>query len=176
MRKILNILLIATAAIMATSCNNSAKKSAEASASQQASAEASATAQDDAEKWEQSRDAGLAGKVIEAGPDVLIEAVGDLTETGWKNSGKRPAVIDFNATWCGPCKQLKPVLEKLAAQYKGKVDFYSIDVDQSPELASTLGIESIPYVIVAPVGKAPHAIVGFDSADAFSKQVQQYLQ
>ena len=55
----------------------------------------------------------------------------------------RPAVVDFNATWCGPCRQLAPILEELAKEYAGKVDFYSIDVDKNKELAKALEILKI---------------------------------
>ena len=62
-------------------------------------------------------------------------------------SAKQTCVIDFNATWCGPCKQLAPILEELAAEYDGKVYFYSIDIDQNKEIAKGLQIQSIPYLL-----------------------------
>ena len=62
----------------------------------------------------------------------------------WKFEGKRPAIVDFYATWCGPCKALHPVLEELSKEYSGKVDIYQIDVDQEKELAAAFGIRSIP--------------------------------
>jgi hypothetical protein len=59
----------------------------------------------------------------------------------WKFLGERPAVIDFFATWCGPCKALAPVLNELAAdyQYKDRIDFYKVDIDQEQELAAVFG-------------------------------------
>ena len=60
----------------------------------------------------------------------------------WKFEGKRPAIVDFYATWCGPCKALHPVLEELSKEYSGKVDIYQIDVDQEKELAAAFGIRS----------------------------------
>lgn len=62
-------------------------------------------------------------------------------------SAKQTCVIDFNATWCGPCKQLAPILEELAAEYDGQVYFYSIDIDQNKEIAKGLQIQSIPYLL-----------------------------
>lgn len=62
-------------------------------------------------------------------------------------SAKQTCVIDFNATWCGPCKQLAPILEELAAEYEGRVNFYSIDTDKNKELAQVLQIKNIPYLV-----------------------------
>ena len=64
----------------------------------------------------------------------------------WKFLGERPAVIDFFATWCGPCKALAPVLNELAAdyQYKDRIDFYKVDIDQEQELAAVFGVRSVP--------------------------------
>ena len=56
----------------------------------------------------------------------------------WKYEGGKPAIVDFYATWCGPCKAIAPVLEKLAAEYKGKIVVYKIDTDKEPELSLSL--------------------------------------
>ena len=65
----------------------------------------------------------------------------------FKFLGKRPALIDFYAAWCGPCKMLSPVLEELSNEYAGKVDIYKINVDEEEDLASLFAIRSIPTLI-----------------------------
>lgn len=70
----------------------------------------------------------------------------------WSYKGKRPCVIDFYATWCGPCKQLSPRLERLSAEYAGRVDFYKVDVDREGDLAGLFGIHSVPSLLFVPVG------------------------
>ena len=69
----------------------------------------------------------------------------------WKFLGERPALIDFYATWCGPCKMLAPVLDELAEEYEGKIDIYKIDVDAEEELAALFGIRSVPSLLFVPM-------------------------
>lgn len=71
------------------------------------------------------------------------------------------SVIDFNATWCSPCRMLAPVLEKVSEDYAGKVSFYAMDVDDNPAVAQQLGIASIPYVAVFKDGVKVDEQVGF---------------
>ena len=78
----------------------------------------------------------------------------------WKFEGKRPAIVDFYATWCGPCKALHPVLEELSKEYSGKVDIYQIDVDQEKELAAAFGIRSIPTLLLIPMKEEPRITQG----------------
>ena len=63
------------------------------------------------------------------------------------------AVVDFNATWCGPCKMMAPVLEELSGEYEGKVSFYAIDVDENPDLAEKFSVMSIPNLVLLKKGK-----------------------
>ena len=65
----------------------------------------------------------------------------------WKFLGERPALIDFYATWCGPCKMLAPVLDELADEYAGQVDIYKVNVDEEEELAALFGIRSVPSLL-----------------------------
>ncbi len=71
------------------------------------------------------------------------------------------AVVDFNATWCGPCRMLAPVLEELSGEMAGKAEFYAMDVDDNPDVAAQYGISSIPYVAVFKDGKKVDEQVGF---------------
>lgn len=78
----------------------------------------------------------------------------------WKFLGDKPAIIDFYATWCGPCKMLAPVLDEVAADYEGKVDVYKINVEDEQELAALFGIRSVPTLLFVPMEGAPQMAQG----------------
>ena len=78
----------------------------------------------------------------------------------WKFKGDRPAVIDFYADWCGPCKALAPVLEQLSEEYEGKIDVYKIDTEAEQELATAFGIRSIPAILLCPAEGEPQMANG----------------
>ena len=71
-----------------------------------------------------------------------------------------PVLVDFWATWCGPCKALAPTLEKLSESYQGKVKFVKVDVDQNPEKAAQYGVRSIPTLVFFSNGKIKGQLVG----------------
>ena len=81
--------------------------------------------------------------------EQFIARVGDYKSTpgSFKFLGDKPALVDFYAEWCGPCKMLAPVLEELSGEYAGKVDVYKVNVDEEEELAMLFGIRSIPTLI-----------------------------
>ena len=93
----------------------------------------------------------------------------------WKFEGKRPAIDDFYATWCGPCKALHPVLEELSKEYSGKVDIYQIDVDQEKELAAAFGIRSIPTLLLIPMKEEPRITQGALPKDQLKKAIDEFL-
>lgn len=70
---------------------------------------------------------------------------------GFEFLGERPALIDFYADWCGPCKMLAPVLETVSDKYSGRVDVYKVNVDQEEEIASLFNIRSIPTLVFIPM-------------------------
>lgn len=78
----------------------------------------------------------------------------------WNFLGERPAIIDFYATWCGPCKMLAPVLDEIAAEYEGRVDVYKINVEEEEELAALFGIRSVPSILFIPMSGKPQMAQG----------------
>ena len=89
----------------------------------------------------------------------------------WVFAGSRPAIIDFYATWCGPCKMMAPLVESLAGKYAGKIDFYKVDIDQEPELASVFGIRSIPTFLFIPVKGKPSVQMGAMQKEDFEELI-----
>jgi thioredoxin 1 len=74
---------------------------------------------------------------------------------------QRPVVVDFWATWCGPCRMVAPELEKLAAKYEGVVDVVKVDVDANPMISGAFGIQSIPTIAFFKPGEQPRGVLGF---------------
>lgn len=78
----------------------------------------------------------------------------------WKFEGELPAIIDFYADWCGPCKMLAPVLEKLSEEYEGKITIYKVDTEAEQELSAAFGIRSIPSMLFCPINEEPQMAHG----------------
>jgi thioredoxin len=97
------------------------------------------------------------------------------TEQDWKYLGQRPAIIDFYADWCGPCKAVAPILEEVSKDYSGKVDIFKINVDTEPELASMFGVRGIPTLLFIPQTGAPQASSGALPRKAFDEIIEKFL-
>ena len=94
----------------------------------------------------------------------------------WVFAGSRPAVIDFYTTWCGPCKMMSPIVESLAQKYAGKIDFYKVDIDQEPELASVFGIRSIPTFLFIPMKDDPTIQMGAMQKEDFEAIILKVMK
>jgi len=95
--------------------------------------------------------------------------------TEWKFNGNKPAIIDFYADWCGPCKMVAPILEELSKEYDGKIDIYKIDTESEQELASVFGIKSIPSLLFIPKDAQPQMAMGALPKDSFKKAFKDIL-
>ena len=80
----------------------------------------------------------------------FIKKVGDINGKEFKYKGNKPAIVDFYADWCGPCRKLSPILEEIAAEQKGKVYIYKVNTDKDPEIARAFGIRALPTLIFFP--------------------------
>ena len=89
--------------------------------------------------------------------------------------GKLPAVIDFYADWCGPCRRVAPIMEKLATEYDGKLLVYKINIDQEKDLASAFQVKSIPMVLFIPMEGQPMMQVGAMQEAEYKKVVEEHL-
>ena len=116
-------------------------------------------------------------EVVSLNKAEFLKKVSDFEDNpnDWKFEGKRPAIVDFYATWCGPCKALHPVLEELSKEYSGKVDIYQIDVDQEKELAAAFGIRSIPTLLLIPMKEEPRITQGALPKDQLKKAIDEFL-
>lgn len=97
------------------------------------------------------------------------------TDSVWNYRGKKPCVIDFYTTWCGPCKRLAPIMEELSETYKGKVLFYNADTERERELAYVFQISSIPQVLYIPVDGKPILLKGLYPKEEIVKIIEEHL-
>lgn len=91
----------------------------------------------------------------------------------WSYKGELPAIIDFYADWCGPCKALSPILEEIAQDYSGQVKVYKVDTDASPELASLFEVRGIPSLLFVPKTGEPSMAAGFIGKDGLERAIAE---
>ncbi len=93
----------------------------------------------------------------------------------WKFLGQRPALIDFYASWCGPCKMLAPILDELTEEYAGRVDIYKVNVEEEEELSALFGIRSVPSLLFIPMSGKPQLAQGAMTKAALKSAIQNVL-
>lgn len=106
---------------------------------------------------------------------------GDLVQITDENfqseviSSELPVLVDFWAPWCGPCRMLGPVVDKLAVQYQGKLKVGKLNTDESPDIASRYNISAIPTVLLFKDGEIVEQVVGLRSREELSRLIEQYI-
>lgn len=113
--------------------------------------------------------------VVELTSETFKTTICDITDKDASFLGDKPAIVDFTASWCGPCQKLAPILEELAIEYKGKVNIYKVDVDKCKDLAQAFRISSIPAVMFIPKDGTPQMMVGLRSKDAMKQDIEKLL-
>lgn len=113
---------------------------------------------------------------IQLSADGFKEKIFDYSQDDpWNYKGTLPAVVDFYADWCGPCKALAPVLEELSAEYDSRLLVYKIDTDREEELSSLFGIQSIPTLLFIPVDGPPMMQKGAVPKTALRQVIEERL-
>jgi thioredoxin len=158
--KNLRTILLLLAAIVAVSCSNSTETKAQADNNTQEAGQVSDE-----------------GKTIHMNKEMFIEHVMDFetNKEEWIYLGDRPAIIDFYADWCKPCKLIAPIMDELAEEYKGQIYIYKVDTQVERELASIFGIRSIPAVLFIPMEGQPQMSTGALPKETFKSAIDDFL-
>ncbi|MDD6517869.1 MAG: thioredoxin [Prevotella sp.] len=157
-------LLIAAMLLIMTSCNGASRPSQQAKT----------TTHEQQQKEKENKTMNVKELTLDEFKQKVMNT--DLHPNDWVFEGQRPALIDFYATWCGPCKMTAPRVEQIAEKYAGKIDVYKVDVDKQEELAAMFGIQSIPSLLFIPMKGKPQMSVGAMSLADLDRAVAGLLQ
>ncbi|SHF65945.1 thioredoxin [Mariniphaga anaerophila] len=171
------VFVMAVAAFSFYSCNSGQAKSNENETAESSAAQVQTVA-DNSPASTASADGGS----ILLTKSVFLDKVWDYNTSPqeWKYKGDKPALIDFYADWCGPCKIASPILEEISKEYAGKIYVYKIDTQKERELASVFGISGIPAFLYIPVEGQPVMLSGIarskeDTKKMFQDNIDKYL-
>lgn len=115
--------------------------------------------------------------MTKANKEIFTNEIFDFeNENEWNYKGSKPAVIDFGADWCQPCKMLDPVLEKLDEEMGDKVIFYKVNVDDNSEIAEKFQIRSIPSILFVPIGEKPQMAQGAIPEENMKEAIKNILK
>jgi thioredoxin len=108
----------------------------------------------------------------------FLSRVADIetSPNSWNFLGDKPALIDFYASWCGPCKMLSPVLDELSEEYAGKVDIYKVNIDKEEFLTEAFDIRSVPTLVFVPMSGDPRRAMGAMPKNLLREQLDQLIK
>ncbi len=124
---------------------------------------------------EKKKDAQKAPAAVELTTEAFNTLVYDMKSEKPVYLGNKPAIIDFNATWCGPCRKIAPILDELAREYDGKIVIYKVDVDRNRSIAEAFGITSIPAILYIPLDGEPVMTVGLRGKAKMKEEINTIL-
>lgn len=108
--------------------------------------------------------------------ETFREKVFNYTENkDWKYEGTKPAIIDFYADWCAPCRELSPILEEVAREYGDKIILYKVDTVKEKELAEKLGVTALPTLLYIPVDGKPQVRMGMAPKESLKQAIDEIL-
>lgn len=113
--------------------------------------------------------------VTELNADSFKTKVYDMSKEELIYLGDKPAIVDFTATWCGPCQRIAPILDQLAAEYDGKVAIYKVDIDKNRDLAKAFNVTSIPAILYIPLSGEPVMTIGSRDKGKFVSEIETIL-
>ncbi|KAH6795699.1 thioredoxin M-type 4 [Perilla frutescens var. hirtella] len=128
-------------------------------------------------KLSSTRKARLGSRIVCEAQDTAVEAPA-VTDSTWQSlvlEADAPVLVEFWAPWCGPCRMIHPVIDKLAKQYAGKLKVYKVNTDESPGIATQYGIRSIPTVIVFKNGEKKEAVIGAVPESTLTTCIEKFL-
>lgn len=132
-------------------------------------------AKNDDKKQKESQTAATKAGVKELTASDFNTMVYDTSKETLQYLGNKPAIVDFTATWCGPCQRIAPILEELAKEYDGDIVIYKVDIDKNQELAQAFGVRSIPAILYIPLDNEPSMTVGSRDKTRFKNEIETIL-
>lgn len=116
------------------------------------------------------------GEVVVMNKEMFLKDVFDYENSKeWKYKGNKPAIIDLYADWCGPCRQVAPIMKELAKEYAGKIVIYKVNVDKQKELAALFNASSIPLFVFIPMNGDPQLFRGAADKATYKKAIDEFL-
>jgi len=108
----------------------------------------------------------------------MSEMIGEATDANWKETvleSDVPVVVDFWAPWCGPCRAVAPILEDIAGEYQGRLKIVKLNIDDNQQVAGSLGIRSIPTVILFDGGAEQERLIGLRPKGDFTNVIDKVV-